>query len=85
MLKDVLSRYKIFGGLSVAYIYYAFWYKTALIKHDAELAREFCPSYVKDFIKCKEVDLSACKKQMLQLHNCIHTFKGFNQENKDLL
>ena len=82
---EFLSRYKAFLIVPTAYLYYSLFYKPAHINHDAEIAREFCPSYVKEFMKCRNVDLRKCKKEMMQLHNCIYKLKGINQEDKDLL
>jgi hypothetical protein len=70
---------------ALSYFYYSFNWRPRKLKHDADLAREFCPSFVREFQKCKKEDITKCRREMLKLHNCIYYFKGYNQEDKDLL
>lgn len=83
--KGIYKYLVYFGVPSSIYLYYAYIYFPRLIKHEAELAREYCPSQVRDFLKCKQKNLYECEREMKHLHNCLHKFKGFNQEDKDLL
>lgn len=85
------KSFKRFGvywkfGLSAALVYFYFARERKLqIKHDAALAREFCPEFVKGFMKCEVKNAHGCRKEMLFLHDCVHRFKTDNQMDIDRL
>mmetsp|Transcript_10515 Transcript_10515/g.10510 ORF Transcript_10515/g.10510 Transcript_10515/m.10510 type:complete len:101 (-) Transcript_10515:31-333(-) len=68
----------LIAALGLAWIYYT-RERNAQISHDADLAKEFCPDFVRAFIKCDEKHHSDCRNEMLRLHDCIHRFKTDNQ------
>ncbi|CAG9311503.1 unnamed protein product [Blepharisma stoltei] len=68
----------LIGTLGLAYFYYSRERK-AQISHDADLAKEFCPDFVRAFIKCDQKHHSDCRNEMLRLHDCVHRFKTDNQ------
>ena len=75
----------VYVTAGIAFGYYFFSYKPALIQHDAALAKEYCPKFVINFNKCRKGDIAKCEREMLELHDCIHRFKGINQEDKNFL
>ena len=80
------ARFLPFAIVPIVYAYYALYYRPSRVRHDAELAREFCPDFVTEFLRCQEHDgLHKCSKEMIGLHNCLYRLKGFNKEDKDLL
>ena len=65
-------------------LYYQFSYKPSKLKHDTEVAKEFCSQELKTFAICtEEHPLSSCEKSMLILNDCVYRKKAVNREDKD--
>mmetsp|Transcript_8403 Transcript_8403/g.12403 ORF Transcript_8403/g.12403 Transcript_8403/m.12403 type:complete len:88 (-) Transcript_8403:28-291(-) len=70
----------IWTGIGVLGLYWLY-NKEGQLTQDADMAREFCPDYVREFMKCQQDKYSFCRKQVIDLHDCIHRFKGDNQKD----